>query len=437
MRWILRAAGALAVLLSMVPVSAAVVPDADIRAILSERIGGQKGVGIVVGIIDPHGQRIVSAGGFDGKTLFEIGSVAKVFTALLLSDMVERGEVKLNDRAAHDLPITFAELATHTSGLPFMPPVDVATRAQMYEYLREQPRRGNAAWDYSNLGYWLLGEALATRTHTDFDRLLRRRILDPLQLRETTAHLTPAQATRLAPGYDASLHPAAPLSSMPAYSMMSAAGMGWYSSADDLLRFLAYVLGLRRSPLQPAMAAMLDTTRAASSPRSRQALGWVIEGDGGDRLIVHDGGTLGYAACVAWDPTHRTGVVVLSNQFGDVGDIARHLLRPSIPLHKPTPAKPKEITLPPAMLALYPGRYEAPGEGVFVIELTDGHLTIEAPSDWGLPKLQLHPASDREFFAAELPLRVTFETKDGHVAEMIVYPPRGQGGVAAKRASPR
>lgn len=416
-----------------VSLSAAVVPDAEIRSILNDRVGDAKGVGIVVGIIDPHGQRIVSAGGFDGKTLFEIGSVEKVFTALLLSEMAERGEVKLTDRAANDLPITFADLATHTSGLPFMPPDGIATRTRMYEYLRRQPARGGAAWDYSNLGYWLLGDALAARMHTDFDTLLRRRILDPMKLRDTTTHLTPAQTARVAPGYDASLNPAAPWSSMPAYSMMSAAGMGWYSSADDLLAFLAFALDLRRSPLQPAMIAMLNKTRPASSPATRQALGWLVEGSAGDRLIVHDGGTLGYAASVAWDPKLRTGVVVLSNQFGDVGDIARHLLRPSVPLHKPTSAKQKEVALPPAMLASYAGKYEAAGEGVFVIELGDGRLTIEAPSDWGLPKLQLHPSSEREFFVSELPLRVVFETKDSDVTKIVVYPPRGQKGVAAAR----
>ena len=432
MRWTLTAAAVLATFFSAAA-SAAVVPDSEIRAILNERTGGEKGIGIVIGIIDANGQRIISAGGFGGKTLFEIGSVAKVFTALLLSDMVERGELKLTDRAVSDLPVTFADLATHTSGLPFMPPEGIATRTELYAYLGRQPVRGGAAWGYSNLGYWLLGDVLAVRMHTDFETLLRKRILDPLKLRDTAARLTPEQTARVAPGYDASLHPAPPFSSMPAYSMMSPAGAGWYSSADDLMAFLAFVLDLRRSPIQPAMAAMLQTTRPASSPATRQALGWLIEGDDRDRLIVHDGGTLGYAASLAWDPKLRTGVVVLSNQFGDVGDIARHLLRPSVPLHKPALTKHHEITLAPATLASYAGEYEAAGEGVFVIELTGGKLTLQTPSDWGLPKLQLRAATEREFFVSELPLRVVFETKDGSVTGMVVYPPRGQKGVPATR----
>src|SRR5262249_29125680 len=152
------------------------------------------------------------------------------------------------------------------------------------------------------------------------------------RLRDTTAHLDGAQKSRVAPGHDASLQPAPPLSSMPGYAMMSAAGAGWYSTADDLLALLAVALGDRPSPLKRSMALMLQTKRPTSSPDVQQALGLSILGDDREPLIVHDGGTLGYATSVAWDPRLRTGVVVLSNQFGDVGDIARHLLRPSMAL---------------------------------------------------------------------------------------------------------
>lgn len=69
-----------------------------------------------------------------------------------------------------------------------------------------------------------------------------------------------------------------------------------------------------------------------------------------------------------------------------------------------------------------------PGEGVFVIGRERDFLTIQLPADWGLPKLRLRPESRREFFVAELPLRVTFQP-DG----ILVYPPRGQRAVPANR----
>jgi len=346
--------------------------------------------------------------------------------------MVEHGEVKLTDPAADNLPIPLVDLATHTSGLPFMPDGDMTTRTEMYRYLREHRPAHSGGWEYSNLGYWLLGDALSVRAKGDFDLLLRKRVLDPLKLHDTTSHLTPQQKARVAPGFDASLTPAQPTLSMPGYSMMSAAGMGWYSTADDLLAFLAVALGLRPSPLQPAMAAMLRTTRPVSAG-NKQGLGWFITGDDREPLIAHDGGTLGYAASIAWDPKLRTGVVVLSNQFGDVGDIARHLLRPSTPLHERAATKHEEVAVAGATLASYAGRYEATGEGVFVISAADGFLTIQPPSDWGLPKLRLRAESEREFFVSELPLRVVFQMNGGRVSGIVVYPPRGQKGVAATR----
>jgi CubicO group peptidase (beta-lactamase class C family) len=116
--------------------------DAAIKDNLALRIDRQRdGVGIVVGLIDRDGRRVVAHGRckrggrrlVDGDTLFEIGSNGKVFTSLLLSDMVRRGEAALDDPVAKYLPgrvtvperggrqITLADLATHTSGLPRMP----------------------------------------------------------------------------------------------------------------------------------------------------------------------------------------------------------------------------------------------------------------------------------------------------------------------------
>jgi hypothetical protein len=152
-------------------------------------------------------------------------------------------------------------------------------------------------------------------------------------------------------------------------------------------------------------------------------------------LVFHDGGTFGYASAIAWDPQRQTGVVVLENRVGDVGDIARHLLQPSVPLAKPAAApRHTEIVLEAAVLDSYVGRYEAPGEGVFAVVREGGFLTFDAPADWGLPKLRLHPESRRDFFAKELPLRVTFQVDgQGRASGMLIYPPRGQKAVPASR----
>ena len=182
-----------------------------------------QGVGIVVGVIEPQGRRFVSYGSLqkggtrrpDADTVFEIGSVTKVFTSLLLSDMVQRGQVSLDDPVSKYLPdgvkvperngraITLVDLATHTSGLPRLPgnlhPKDPAnpyadySSEQLYEFLStyQLPRDVGSKFEYSNLGGGLLGFALARRAGTDYESLVRSRITAPLGMKSTGITLSP------------------------------------------------------------------------------------------------------------------------------------------------------------------------------------------------------------------------------------------------------
>ncbi len=215
---------------------AAMPTDAEIREFLADRIDRQhKSVGMVVGIISPEGRHVVSYGRsdqndqrpLDGDTVFEIGSITKIFTALLLSDMVEHDEVSLNDPIGNYLPagvkvpqrngreITLADLATHTSGLPFFPtdiPVSSVDKAipvvakysvpQLYEFLSkyELPRDAGSKWEYSNLGFALLGLALSHRAGIEYEALVRRRITGPLNMKSTAVIVSPEMKTRLAVG---------------------------------------------------------------------------------------------------------------------------------------------------------------------------------------------------------------------------------------------
>ena len=168
----------------------------------------------------------------DGDTVFEIGSATKVFTALLLVDMVRRGEVSLDDPVQKFLPddvkvpkkgeqpITLDHLASHRSGLPRMPdnftPKDPANPyadysvKQMYEFLsRCQPaREAGEAFEYSNLGAGLLGHALARRAGKTYEALVVERICKPLGMSDTAVTLKQPTRSRLAPGHDAAGEPA-------------------------------------------------------------------------------------------------------------------------------------------------------------------------------------------------------------------------------------
>jgi hypothetical protein len=241
--------------------------------------------------------------------------------------------------------------------------------------------------------------------------------------------------TNLASGHNAVLQASPPISALPIYSLMPAAG-GLYSTANDLLELLAVAMDYERSSLDRAMRLTWNTRRPILGSRSDQALGWTIIHEQNDELMVHDGGTFGYASSIAWDPIRRAGVVVLSNQVANVGDIARHLLRPNFPLEKPTAAKRTEIAIDPAQLDLYVGNYEADGEGVFEVVREGDSVAIRAPPEWGLPKFRLHPENRQDFFVAELPMRVAFQFESsGSVKKMIIYPPRGQHGVPAVRVT--
>lgn len=197
--------------------------DAAIRDMLVRRVDIDKqAAGLVVGVIDRTGRRVIAHGvsdlktrrPVDGQTLFEIGSVTKAFTGLLLADMVERGEVKLDDPVVKYLPpgavvperngkaITLLDLATHTSGLPRLPdnmpsadprnPYADYTEAQLDSFLKGHglTRDIGATYEYSNLGVGLLGRALARRGDGDYETVLRQRVLKPLGLTSTAITLT-------------------------------------------------------------------------------------------------------------------------------------------------------------------------------------------------------------------------------------------------------
>src|SRR5262245_3147920 len=214
--------------------------DGEVRRILAERIDAERrGVGIVLGIVTPQGRHIISHGRFDdgdprpldGDSLFEIGSVGKVFTALVMADMVQHHEVALDDAIATYLPeqvkvperggraITLLDLATHTSALPRMPtnfaPRDPAnpysdyTVAQLYAFLSNYPptRDIGGEYAYSNLGYGLLGNVLARRGGMDYENLVTSRIAAPLGLKSTVMTLSPTLRSRLAPGHNELLQP--------------------------------------------------------------------------------------------------------------------------------------------------------------------------------------------------------------------------------------
>jgi serine-type D-Ala-D-Ala carboxypeptidase/endopeptidase len=425
--------------------------DTEIQKILADRIDIlHKSTGMVVGIVTPNGRRIISYGRArdgdathpDGDTVFEIGSVTKVFTALALADMWLQGEVSPEDPVSKYLPsevkvperngraITLADLATQTSGLPFFPsdfpendPSAYAAYSlpTLYGFLSSYTlsRDPGAQWEYSNLGYGILGNALARRAGVSYAVLIRDLITTPLGMTSTAIDLSPSMRRRFATGHDAKLH------ATPQWSLPSMEGAGSLrSTANDLLKFLAAFADAEPSALSPAMAKMLEIQRPG--PGFHQALGWwVFETGPGSAFETHEGATFGYSCTIAYDAKSHTGVVVLSNSVTGDGGLAWHLLRPSFPLETSAALKVlhnrKEIQLAPELLRAYVGRYQSPSPGgIITIEQRGNHLFLKTSS---APQgLQLHAESDSEFFVTETDLQVSFQ-RDTHnrITALVVH----------------
>jgi D-alanyl-D-alanine-carboxypeptidase/D-alanyl-D-alanine-endopeptidase len=411
-----------------------IVDDASIHTILARRIDTERrNVGIVVGVVEPAGQRVVSYGTFsvrdprsvDGGTVFEIGSITKVFTALLLADMVERGEVKLDDPVAKYLPstvrvperdgkaITLQDLSTHTSALPRLPqnlkpanpqnPYADYTVTQLYDFLSGYtlPRPIGAQFEYSNLGVGLLGHALALKAGMDYETLVRERILTPLKMSDTSIVLTAAQHERLARGHQR-------LEPVENWDLPTLAGAGALrSTVRDMTRFLAAFVDPQPHPLTAAIARMRSVERPGAAPNTVTALGWQILKRPDLEIVWHNGGTGGYSSFIGYLPSRRAGVVVLSNmQAGGIGvdDLAMHLLDPRVPITRP-PVQRARITLPSDALGAFVGRYELRPGLVAAVTQEGDQLFVQLTDQ---PRFEIFAEGPLAFFGAIVDVQFAF-----------------------------
>jgi CubicO group peptidase (beta-lactamase class C family) len=313
---------------------------------LAARAEAPRHPGLVLGAVNRRtGQRTAVGAGHtrlpDGPaptadTLFEIGSITKVFTGLLLAIAVLRGELSLDapvrellptDATVPDrdgVPISVLHLITHRSGLPRSPLGRVAEaravlidRANPYRdltsdrvldvvahtQLRRTPGTGRIA--YSNLGVGLLGLALVNAAGADsYAELVRSRICIPLGMTDTDV-LEDIDPGRLAVGYQRGR----PIDH---WSLTGLAGAGaLLSSGNDMLKFLAAQLQPDSTPL--AEAVTLSHQERHHTRGFGIGLGWIVTGSTHNPILWHNGGTGGFAAFAGFDPRRGTGTVVLAN----------------------------------------------------------------------------------------------------------------------------
>lgn len=322
---------------------------ADLKAVLdhdlaetlkSGALAPATNAGVTIGVVEHGDRRILTYGTAKEDSVFEIGSISKTFTALILAQMVEQGTVKLDEPVRELLPpdtvakpasgaeITLLDLSDQHSGLPRMPdnfhPADAENpyadydAKLLYEFVAKHgvALPPNAPFGYSNLGVGLLGQALANRAHMPYPELLHEQVTGPLNMRDTAIALTPEMKARFIQGYDGEHHPAH------AWDLDALAGAGGIrSTAADMLTYLeaqlhpdklpATVLAQPNGKTLPAAIANTHVIHADVGGGMHIALNWFkIDATGS---YWHNGGTGGYSSYALFNPEKDFAVVVLSN----------------------------------------------------------------------------------------------------------------------------
>lgn len=323
----------------------------DLVQSIQKRIEFGHAPSIVVGIIDKDGPQYYAFGTktiggkpFNEHTIYEIGSISKTFTAILLAQMVQEGKLKTEDAAQNYLPstvklpikdgkqITLGHLSDHTSGLPRMPdnfaPKDLSNPYAdysvelMYDYLNNYAltRDIGSAMEYSNLAAGLLGHILSLKSGMSYEDLVVHKIALPLGMKATKITFDEAMKQNLAMGHSNGVQ-------VPNWDITTLAGAGAIrSSLYDMLRYVAANLGHEKTNLQAALQLTHQPRHDKTGSGARVGLGWIIsKGEEGD-IFWHNGGTGGYRTFAGFVKETGKGVVVLTNSDRGADDIGFRLL---------------------------------------------------------------------------------------------------------------
>ncbi|HXY33383.1 MAG TPA: serine hydrolase, partial [Planctomycetaceae bacterium] len=383
----------------------------------------------------------------DGDTIYELGSVTKVLTGILLADAVVQGRVKLDQPAGQQLPagvkmpangdraITLKDLVTDVSGLPRIPdnlklgdpnnPYADYRAEDLYAFLNNHQLAltPGEKYEYSNLGQGLLGHLLSLEAKSTYEELVRKRIAEPLKMSSTTITIDKASRSRFAPGHTEDGRPAAN------WDLPVLAGAGAVrSTANDMLLLAAANLAPPKNKLGEALElAWTIQRKPLQKGEPPLGLGWLVMRDG---TRWHNGQTGGYHSMILMNRKNKSSVILLTNTATTevdrlAIDISRMLSGAQV-----APRKfEKTLEVPAATLAKFVGRYElAPGV-VFTVEATDGKLMIGLT---GQPSYQVFPRSETVWFYKIVDATITFNVdKNGKCDSLVLL----QNGVkqTAKR----
>ncbi len=433
--------------------------DEDLTQLIRSRVEEDRAVGIVLGVLEANGSRRVVSVGEAGpkaralgpKSVFEIGSITKVFTGTLLADTVARADASLSDPVSKHLPsgvtmpsrggreITLLDLATHRSGLPRLPdnlsPADATnpyadyTLENLYTFLsnHQLQRDIGSQVEYSNLGTGLLGVVLARIGGGSYEDVVRRTILEPLAMGMSGIALTEEMRSWMAKGHDTQGNV------VRLWDLPTLAGAGALrSNVEDMLTFLAANIGPPKTQLERSMRDS-HKIREDAGNQMDVGLNWLLRHVGDDTIIWHNGGTAGFRTFIGFDPDRGVGAVVLTNSAHGADDIGMHLINPEVPLAPaPTQQEQAEIDVAEEVLETYVGEYALAPSFSIVITLEKGALFGQAT---GQPKFAMFAESATEFFLKVVDAQVTFTKDDSGVVTGLILHQNGADQPARKVTS--
>jgi len=438
------------VMMMLLPISSlakAETIDVDkIIAALNTRVDHGDAVGVVVGIIDNDRKYIMSTGQVskpDGNapnehSLFEIGSITKTFTGVLLADMVLKGEMKLDDPAVMYLPkgvtlptydgkqITLLNLATHTSALPGLPenyvPKDMLnpylgfTVQDMYDFLSNYKlsRAIGEKAVYSNLGTGLLGHILGLKAGLSYEELVTQRILKPLGMNDTSITISAEQKPRFTTGHNAAGE------ATPHWDLPTLEGAGALrSSTHDMMLYLATNMGLVDTPISEALKLSHKTQHAFGTGDMEIGLHWITAPSPERTVVWHNGGTGGFRTFTGFDKANKRGVVVLSNSNDNSDAIGWAILGDDIA--SMVVEAPKTV-LNAKQIAEVVGDYQLAPSVIISISEKKGRFFVQLT---GQPMVPIFAKSETEFFLKVVEASITFVKDDnGKVNSLVLH----QGG---------
>lgn len=325
-----------------------ITKDISIDNIVDPYIKNNMGLGI--GTIDSNGDVKEYYYGKEGinnnipnsNTLFEIGSITKVFTTITLADLHLKKKVSLKDNLDKYVKasnykgnkIILENLATHTSGIPRLPenllndtsidilnPYSKYTSEKMYKALENyniQIKPGTK-YEYSNFAMGVLGDILALSEKTDYESLINRTILKPLSMNNTSVNLSKTNIMKMAKPYNNKLEQ---VSFWDFQSMQGAGALK--SNIPDMLKFLKANIDLNTS-LKDAMS--LSHKTFYQDKNFDMGLGWHKSKFNNDTLIWHNGGTGGFTSFIGFLEKKKVGVVVFSNTTNSVDELSTLILK--------------------------------------------------------------------------------------------------------------